>query len=259
MKRALCLLALFALAVPRAHAAPLAASPAPSPAPLASATGNEDSHAGEDQPPTLASRIPPVSGRAFGIADRLELTPGIGFSLGDPFISKYLLELSLGYHLSQAVYLGLRGGYALSTSSGLVASCSGQGAASVCGPPSTAQLRALPGEMSLMGFAELGWTPVYGKLHLFADRVVHFDLSALFDAGVIVVGTPAAPDGTFAAGTMAALAIGPGLGERLFLTDELAISAELRDYLYDVGGLRGQFIFNLGLAIFFGGSPPGAK
>lgn len=250
---ALLLVAAIALGAPAASAVPAVAPPAPraaDPAPL-----HEDPAPAEEAPPSLESRIPPVSGQAFGLAQRLELTPGIGMSLNDPFIQKFIPELSIGYHLSQAFYLGLRGGYAVTTAAGVVASCSQQGGASVCGPPSGAQLRALPGQMSGMGFVEFAWTPIYGKVNLFAEKVVHFDLSALLGAGALVVGTPASPDGTVAAGSALAPALGPGLGERLFLSESMALSAELRDYLFATGGIQSQLMFHLGLAIFFGGAP----
>lgn len=240
-----------ALAAPQP--APRAATSAPPRAAADSPSKEEAAPAEEARPPSLESRIPPVSGQAFTTSGRFELTPGLGLSLNDPFVQKFIPELALGYHLSQSLYLGLRGGYALSTFSGVVSACSETGSGPSCGPPSATQLGQLPGQMSFMGFVEAGWSPIYGKVSLFAEKVIHFDFSALLGVGAIGIGTPASPDGTVSAGSTISPALGPGLGERLFFGEHVALEAELRDYVLLSPSLTTQLMFHVGLAFLMGG------
>ncbi len=206
-----------------------------------------------DAPPGLASWIPPVSGRLFSVAGKLEVTPGLGFSLADPFLEKIIPQLSIGYHLDEAFYLGAKLGYGLSFSAGEANACASVGSGLSCGGPTSAQLAELPGQMSGFGLVEFGWTPIYGKLRLVGDEVLHFDFSLLLGAGAILAGLPAAPDGTTAAKTTVAPALGPGVGERFFVSDGMAVALELRDYLYEAGGVQGQLVFNVGFSFLFGG------
>ncbi len=211
--------------------------------------------AAQAEPPGLSSWIPPVSGRLYGVADRFELTPGVGVSLEDPFVQKLIPQLSAGYHFGESFYLGLKLGYALGFSSGVAQSCTAAGTGLSCQGPSAAELASLPGQMTGFGLLEGGWTPLYGKLRLVGDTVLHFDLSLLLGAGVILAGVPApVGSGATAPTGAAAPALGPGLGEHFFVSDRVAIALELRDYLYDLaGGIQGQLVFNLGVAFLLGG------
>ncbi|MHB1845888.1 MAG: outer membrane beta-barrel domain-containing protein [Deltaproteobacteria bacterium] len=182
------------------------------------------------------------------------MTPGLGLSLNDPFIQKLIPELAIGYHISQSLYLGLRGGYAVNTFSGVVSACASTATGTSCGAPSATQLGELPGQISYLGFLEAGWSPIYGKVNLFAEKVVHFDFSALLGVGVLGVGTPASPDGAVPAGSAASPALGPGLGERLFLGEHWALEAELRDYILFAPSLSTQLMFHVGVAFLLGGA-----
>jgi outer membrane beta-barrel protein len=100
----------------------------------------------------------------------------------------------------------------------------------------------------LYGYADLGVTfsPVYGKIALMSEGVIHFDgfvsggIGATFDA------TPG----------LVHPALEVGAGTRVFLTHWLSVRAELRDYIYPQQ-LAGKTIFpnllllNIGLGIFF--------
>jgi outer membrane beta-barrel protein len=238
-------------------------------APNQEGPGREESAPVEAPPPTLESRIPPVSGQEFTVADRFEITPAVGFSFDDPFLEKFIPELAIGYHIGDQFYAGLRGGYALSVFAGNVDACSAGG--SNCGAPTSGpngQQQALPGGMSVIAFAEGGWTPFYGKVNLFAEKVFHFDFSLLFGLGGILAQLPQSASGTLpvvAATDAFSFAMEPGVGEHFFLTDHVAIEAEVRDYIYFVGsgppkqqGVQNQPMFNLGLSILLGsGSPKG--
>jgi outer membrane beta-barrel protein len=235
--------------------APAAATTQPAATPKnAEGPGHEEVGQEPSEPPTLESRIPPVSGQEYGVADRFEIQPGIGFSFDDPFLEKFVPQLTLGYHFGEQFYLGLKGGYALSTSAGNVAACNTGG--SVCGPPSSTQLQSLPGGMTVIAFLEGGWTPFYGKVNLFGEKVIHFDFTLLLGVGGILAQTPASPDGTTPASSGFAFALGPGIAEHFFLSEHVAIAAELRDYIYFSSGVQNQLMFNLGLSFLLGSGPP---
>lgn len=225
--------------------------------------GHEDIAPGESSPPTLKSWIPPVSGQGFTSENRFEISPGIGFSLDDPFFEKFVPQLSLGYHI-KSFYVGVAGGYAISTFAGNVTACTSGGS---CGTPTASQQNQLPGQMSAMFFGEGGWTPIYGKINLFGEKVVHFDFSLLLGVGGISVHTAQSPQGAaanVAAGDAFSFALTPGIGEHVFLSEHVAIAAELRDYVYFVGtgpsnqqGAQNQLMFNLGLSFLLGGGSKG--
>ncbi|MHB8420034.1 MAG: outer membrane beta-barrel domain-containing protein [Myxococcales bacterium] len=219
----------------------------------------------EAPPPTLESRIPPVSGQEYGVADRFEITPGIGLSFDDPFFEKFVPQLSLGYHFGEQFYLGAKGGYAFSTLAGNVAACSNGGTS--CQAPSQTQQQSLSGQMSVIAFLEGGWTPFYGKLNLFGEKVFHFDFSILLGVGGVLAQIPSSPSaaaqGAASGGSSFSPALAPGLAEHFFLSEHVAIAAELRDYLYFVGsgppklqGAQNQLMFNLGLSFLLGSGPP---
>lgn len=229
--------------------------------------GREESAPVEAPPPTLESWIPPVSGQEFGVANRFEITPGIGFSFDDPFLEKFIPELSLGYHIGDQFYAGVKGGYAFSVFAGNVDACSTAG--TDCGAPTSGpggQQSHLPGGMSAIAFAEGGWTPFYGKVNLFAEKVFHFDFSLLLGLGGILAQIPQPVTGQAASGPGGSdfcFALAPGLQEHFFVSEHVAITAELRDYIYFVGtgpsaqqGAQNQLMFNLGLSFLLGSGPP---
>jgi outer membrane beta-barrel protein len=224
--------------------------------------GHEEAAQETSEPPTLESRIPPVSGQEYGVADRFEIGIGLGLSFDDPFLEKFVPRLSLGYHIGEQFYVGLEGGYAISTSAGNVGACNTAGG--VCVAPTSSQLQDLPGAMTVVAFVEGGWTPFYGKVNLFGEKVFHFDFSLLLGVGGILAQTAPAPStiGTpqGVIGNGFAFALGPGIAEHFFLSEHVAIAAEIRDYIYFAqeggSGVQNQPMFNLGLSFLLGSGPP---
>ncbi|HZZ84940.1 MAG TPA: outer membrane beta-barrel domain-containing protein [Anaeromyxobacteraceae bacterium] len=208
------------------------------------------------------NRIPPVAGQLYGKAGRFELSPMTQLSLNDAFFSKYLFGARLGYHFSEE--LGLSGAFAagpsVATSSTTV--CPSNAG---CRAATDAELYQVPGHVNWLAGVEVAFSPIYGKLNLFAEQVIHFDLSLL--AGADYVAYRRVLDPTTAASTAAAGGSPPsdsalgghlGLGARVFLSRAVALRLELKDYLYrmPVQGrtdLQSQLLTELGLSFFFGG------
>ncbi len=222
-------------------------------------------------------KIKPVSGQLYGKAGRLELTPAALLSLNDAFFTKYFGGLKATWHFSE--FLSVSGafaaGAAVRTGSAVVCPAN-QG----CRPASTAELYQVPGKLTSIASLEGAWTPVYGKLNVFAEKVAHFDLGIL--AGVDLLGHQAvqaagAADDLVAAGQKppgkSTLGGHAGLGVRLFLGDAVALRWEIKDYVYAVDvpnwqesgrarrDVQNQLFTELGVSIFFpfqqraGGTP----
>jgi outer membrane beta-barrel protein len=201
-------------------------------------------------------KVKPVSGQLYTKAGKLELTlPAGGLSLNDAFFSKYVLGAKLGYHFNEYFSLGFAGALASSSPTGSTAVCPvNQG----CRPASTAQLNQVPGELKWFAGAELGFSPIYGKLNVFAEKAIHFDLSLLAGADLVsyrdVIGAVAANAGQ-TPGTASSPGGHLGLAARVFFARFMALRIEVRDIFYSVpalstGNLQSQLLAEAGLSFF---------
>lgn len=186
---------------------------------------------------TLAERIPSVTRRVFSKKGRVELTPAVGLTLDDPFHDDYLFQGGVAYHVNESFAVSVQGEYYASSSSAPDVSGGGAGSAPDFNHPVYA------------GRLELVWSPIYGKLNLFAEEVFHFDTFISAGAGYIGLDT----DGSVA-GTLA-------IGQHYFLNDWLALRWDLRDQIFSMdvnpaGGpgkqLQNLLTFNLGVAFYAG-------
>lgn len=206
---------------------------------------------------SLRDRIRSVSSRLFMKAGRVEASfyPLTSVSINDAFYQKLGIGASLAYHLNEAFAIQALVTYTLPALN------LSTGNAAYHGP---AKGTSIPyaGKRSLLASADLCWAPVYGKVSLAAETVLHFDTYLI--AGLGVIGgeirtrtsgsTSASLEGTFG------IAGDFGLGVRLFLNESLALKMELKDYMIfndkvsyvDVkrSDVQHQLLFNLGLSIF---------
>jgi len=217
--------------------------------------------AAQSKADAFAGKIPPVSGQLYRKAGRFELTPTGALSLNDAFYRKMFAGLKLGYHFNETWSLSVQGATGTARRTGSAVVCPQN---SGCVPATDAMLSQVPGRIRAMGGLELGFSPVYGKLNVFGERVAHFDLSILLGADAIQ------HDEVLDAAHAAALAPGAspptqlgygghlGLGARLFLAEWVALRLEVKDYVYAVdvpnGGvgrdLQNQLFTELGLSFF---------
>jgi outer membrane beta-barrel protein len=164
----------------------------------------------------------------------------------------------LTYHLSEYFSLGVTGAYGTTSTTGSTSICNLQG----CNPASKAQLAQVPGEIKWIAGAELGFSPIYGKLNLFAEKALHFDLSILAGADLVSyrdVVTAAAANAGATPGNASAVGGHLGLGARVFFARFMALRLEVRDVLYKVpslatGNLQTQLLAEAGLSFFLGRS-----
>jgi outer membrane beta-barrel protein len=115
-----------------------------------------------------------------------------------------------------------------------------------------------------MAGGELAFSPIYGKLNVLAEGVLHFDLSLLVGVDWIthrqaLSSSEAAALGAEDAPTSSSVGFHAGLGARVFMTPFLALRLEVKDYVYRVpignfGGqddTQNQLFTELGLSVFF--------
>ena len=207
----------------------------------------------------LRERIQPVSGHLFRKKGRFELSPSGALSLKDAFFTKYMLGATLTYHALETVGIGLHINYAFPVVAGAAQVCNRDPTAGPvgCRAPTMTELDGrAPGQINLVGGLEGQWAPIYGKLSLFSESFVHFDMYVLGGPAVVQYAGPA-PSGS---GSSSKITVGgnAGLGLRLVMNRWLTLRTELRDLVYQENvvpipatQLRQQITFELGFSMFF--------
>jgi len=146
---------------------------------------------------------------------RFEAAPAIGFTLNDAFRRNVLLGGQLAYHLSESWAIGATVFAGLGLDSGLADEIDSK--------------RSVPSDtfsdIGLLASLEIYYTPIAGKFALFGRTVFPYDLHVLLGAGASQVSGNADVKG-------ASFAPVAGVGFRTFVTDGIAINAEVRDYVY---------------------------
>jgi outer membrane beta-barrel protein len=218
--------------------------------------------AAQSKSDAFAGKIPPVSGQLYQKAGRFELTPSANLSLNDAFFNKYFFGLKLGYHFTEAFSLSVQGAGGATSKAGSSQVCA-QNAG--CTAATDAMLYQVPGKITGIAGVEIGWSPIYGKLNVLAERVAHFDLSILGGADAIrheeVVDAARARELAAAGqapGEKLALGGHVGLGARLFLAEWVALRFEVKDYIYSVtvpsnvsgSDIQNQIFTELGVSFF---------
>lgn len=210
------------------------------------------------QSDALAGRIPPISGQLYRKAGRLELTPSVNLSMNDAFFSKVLFGGKVGWHFTD--HLSVHGSFAtgLNRETGSTSVCNSTG----CQPAQPAQLYQVPGNLRGLGSVELGFSPVYGKLNVFAEKVIHFDLSLLGGADWIShreALTAAAANAGETPGNRSTFGAHVGVGARVFMGRALALRMEVKDYIYRApvlgeSTIQNQLFTEIGVSVFLPGA-----
>lgn len=238
--------------------------------PVARAASSEEeagdvSEVDKDALGPLRERIPPVTGHLFLHKHRFELSPTLTFTFNDPFFTKYIIGLDAAYHFTETVAVDARFGYALDTVSGSSQICIPQGStlgAPGCSQPTTHQLAGVaPGDINLLGSLDLEWEPIYGKVALWSESFLHFDLYGMVGPSFVQYTGPGPNSSPQTPVTASMTTVGGnvGVGMRFFINKWLAVRLELRDLVYSEqvvvpvpgNSLRNQLMFDLGFSMFF--------
>jgi outer membrane beta-barrel protein len=187
---------------------------------------------------TLQDRIKAVSRKVFLKEGRFELDPGVAVTTNDPFFRSWSIAGRGAYHINDAFAVELGGAYV---------------------PPFfietlapvdllRQQARLVNVDSKLTGFVDAGVTfsPVYGKLAILSDAIIHFDAFAAAGGGAVFDQSVALVHPT--------MDIGGGL--RVFMLRWLVVRADLRDYVYpqdknNISTLQNLLMFSLNVGFFF--------
>ncbi len=215
----------------------------------------EESTGREEKTSTLEDKIRPVSGHLFLKDGRFELSPSLGLSLADAFFQKYSLGAKFSYHLAETFSIGAHASYSLNFAGSALSVCrTTEGGGLICDKPEVSQLKDVPGKVDLLAGIDFAWAPLYGKISLLAEKVLHFDTQIVAGASGIRYQKPGGQM-TFGVGGHI------GIGQRYFITDSITLRAELRDYIYRADTVtlgesnakfENQIMFELGVSFFLG-------
>lgn len=200
----------------------------------AGAEAAEAKRAKKDEEEDLSDRIKAVQRKVFLKKQRVELFPYFGFDLNDPFFTHLVLGGSLSYHLVDSLSIDARGGFVFaSIEKNIVRIIRTEAGAILENPP----------EFQFHADLDLTWAPIYGKISLFGDAILHFD--------TYVSGGP----GLFGTDEGVNPAFNVGIGQRYFINKWLTFRAELRNYMFiedrnNASSLQNLMVVGLFASIF---------
>jgi outer membrane beta-barrel protein len=203
-------------------------------------------HAQENLPPAGAASgqdtITAVQKRPLRQARRFELSPYGEMSLGDPYLQRWGGGLRAMYHLREGLSLGLDGSaYGTYRTQELV----------VARTELHANVIESREKAALLAFAAIA--PIYGKVALPGDKLVHFE--TFFDLGM--GGALTETDATSGLRPM----LSAGIGQRVFLSESFAFTARIGGNVYaervlvdaeQQTKLMGFWSLRLGLSYYLG-------
>jgi outer membrane beta-barrel protein len=170
--------------------------------------------------------------RDFTKQGRHELTVQGGYYVSDLLDGTFLVGAAYTYHLTEDAGIEASFGYSQLRSSVAERLERDRG------------VTILPKEDRVyLLFTDLIWSPVHGKMRLFADSIIHFDLHGAVGVGIIDNSTSFGAAGQF------------GLGTKILLGKSWALRLDVRDHLYrqQVLAVRQyvqDFSVTLGVSVF---------
>jgi outer membrane beta-barrel protein len=197
-------------------------------------------------------KVKPVSGQLYEKSGKLELTATGLLSVNDAFFSKYMAGAKLGYHFNEYFGLAVSGSAGTSSTTGSTTICPLN---QTCHAADPSLLYLVPGDIKWMAGVELEFSPIYGKLNVFAEKALHFDLSLLAGADLVSYRDVLTTPSTVAPGNATSPGGHVGLGARVFFARFMALRLELKDVIYSVphlsqGNLQTQLMVEAGLSFF---------
>lgn len=164
-----------------------------------------------EQGERLRDRVKSVQRKVFIKKGRVELFPQVALSLNDAFYRNVMVGGSLAYHLADSLALEAGGGVVVARAeSNVVENLRSATDSLPVGNP----------ELEYRADLNLQWAPIYGKLSLFGEAILHFDTYLTLGGGVFGTNNGANPAGNV------------GIGQRYFVTDWLVVRLEFRNYFF---------------------------
>jgi outer membrane beta-barrel protein len=197
---------------------------------------------------TLEDRIKAVSRKVFLKEGRFELAPLLSVTTNDPFFRHWGVGGRAAYHVNDA--FALEGGVMVVP----------PGFRENLPPLDLLRERAalINADAKLIGLSDVGVTfsPVYGKVAILSDAIIHFDTFVAAGAGVVSDSNGdlfGRDDAKRFSGMHPTMDVGAGL--RVFLLRWLVARVDLRDYVYpqdraNISTLQNLLIVNAGVGFF---------
>ncbi len=170
--------------------------------------------------------------RDFVKQGRHELTVQGGYYVSDLLDGTFVVGAAYTYHLTEDAGIEASFGYSQVRSSVAARLEQDRG------------VTILPKEDRVyLVFTDLVWSPVHGKMRVFADSIIHFDIYGAAGVGIIDNATSFGAAGQF------------GLGSKIFLSKSWAIRLDVRDQLYkqqilSVRQYVNDFSLTMGVSVF---------
>jgi outer membrane beta-barrel protein len=170
--------------------------------------------------------------RDFVKQARHELTVFGGYYVSDLLDGTYIVGAAYTYHLTEDV--GIEASFGFSQLRSSVAQRLER----------DRNVTILPKEDNVyLVFTDVVWSPFHGKLRLFADTILHFDIHGAIGVGIIDNSTSFGAAGQF------------GLGMKFLLGKSWALRLDVRDHLYrqqilTVRQYVQDFTLTLGVSLF---------
>ncbi|OGQ18374.1 MAG: hypothetical protein A2138_00410 [Deltaproteobacteria bacterium RBG_16_71_12] len=192
---------------------------------------------------TLQDRIKAVSRKVFLKANRFELFPSLGVTTNDPFYRTWSIDGRAAWHINDALAVEVGGAYV---------------------PPFfieklptvdllREQAQLINADSKLLGRADAGITfsPIYGKVAILSDAIIHFDAFAVAGGGAVFDTNFSDVDPL----NFVHPAMDVGAGMRVFLLRWFVVRADLRDYVYPqdrrgISTLQNLLTLNLGVGFY---------
>ncbi|MBI3178250.1 MAG: outer membrane beta-barrel domain-containing protein [Deltaproteobacteria bacterium] len=190
--------------------------------------------------PEAQDRIKAVPRKAVLKLHRFELAAFGAASVNDAYYTHLAGSGSILFHLHDAFALGVGADYLYAHPRGTNVDVVRFSLTSV---PAVYELP------KLFAHVDFFWTPIYGKVSIFDDAILHFDFYASMGGGMAMVSSDHRMP-----------AVNLGVGQRFFLSDWIALRWEVRDHLFvddqEVNGLprsdvQSYVMFMLGASIYF--------
>lgn len=203
---------------------------------------------GEEGSSKLADRIKAVERKVFLKKGRFELMPYVGMDLNDAFFQHFFVGAAASWHVEDSLALELRGGFAFAEIE--------KGSVRFTRVATGSLLEGAP---SLLAHAELDAVaaPIYGKLSLFGESILHFDTFLALGGGIFVTQREQreGEEAVLTEVTNVNPAVNLGLGMRFFANEWLVFRVELRNYTYietgDQSDLQNVTLLGLAVSGFF--------
>ena len=158
-------------------------------------------------------------------ARRFEFNPYFGFTLNDQFVSHPGPGLAINYYLTNVLAIGLNGNLYTGLNTDSRFNFENRRATHVAAPLNEYQFSAA------LNFT---YVPMYGKFAAFGDFIFHYDAYVVGGVGAISTRPiPVIDPDNRKFDYEMKLAVNVGLGLRIFLNRWFAVTAEVRDYIFN--------------------------